>query len=151
MGWFHPSAFPSSIFNNKHLLPKMLTFMTTVLQKPVQSYTLLAQRFTASGPHLMLSVADPPPSWDSSRCWSSSRVCFLHGFGAERIYILQSKWQEYLLTISGNSSFPWSSSLRASSQRNWTLVTLDHWSIWIHYQVTLSKCKQQQTNTAISG
>lgn len=61
--------------------------MTTVLQKPVQSYTLLAQRFTASGPHLTLSVADPPPSWDSSRCWSSSRVCFLHGFGAERIYI----------------------------------------------------------------
>lgn len=93
MGWFHPSAFPSPIFNNKHLLPKMLTFMTTVLQKPVQSYTLLAQRFTASGPHLMLSVADPhlnltpEPSWDSSRCWSSSRVCFLHGFGAERIYI----------------------------------------------------------------
>lgn len=53
--------------------------------------------------------------------------------------------QEHVdLPISGNSSSPWSSSLRASSQRNWTLVSLDHQSIRIHNQATLSKGKQQQ-------
>lgn len=69
----------------------------------------------------------------SAWTWSTESLCFY-----------RQRDMRIFLTISGNLSSPWSSSLSASSERNWTLVSLNHQSIWIHNQATLSKSKQQQ-------